>query len=140
MPTKGTSPGWIGQGDYVVSLSDEFWTANPSLRVGLPLQWRYLSEATLTERVKYEQFAHHLVNVYLIPKGHTNAGKPLEGSVALNYFRRSLTLAKDRFFANGTAETRDFFNCLDKRSNAPAAVWFRGMKRTSRTSPSSAPR
>ena len=38
-------------------------------------------------------------------------------------------MAKDRFYANGTAETRDFFNCLEKRSNAPAAIWFRGLRK-----------
>ena len=58
-------------------------------------------------------------------KGNRNNKKPIQYSSAEQAVRMMLRIAKEKFYERGSSETKLFFTCLDKDSDASG--WLKGM-------------
>ncbi len=82
-----------------------------------------LSEVKLCSQEVYALFAHYLVRVYVQETGE-NKGDPLKVSTTLGYMGYIINMAASMFKANGRAESKLFFTCLDSSPNTEAAIWL----------------
>ena len=87
-----------------------------------------LPEQTLCEQRLVERFATHLVRVATVQSGPVEErGKLLDGSTAEQYLGNFLTQLAQKFRANGTPETKQFFNC-QVAGESEESRWLRGLK------------
>jgi hypothetical protein len=122
--SQGAAPSTLQTKEYVPRLFDAFRSSNDELKNLYKQPWERLPEKVCAGRDVYERFAFYLTDVH-VKEGTT---KHVKYSTALDYMGVLINLACDKFKANGTADTKLFFTCLDTKSNADSAVWWRKLK------------
>ena len=120
----GNSAEWNTQKSNMVRIVNIF-IAQDEEALAAGKDWSALGEQMLCSQLFYQRLAHYLLNVYVFhgPKAEPG-GSHLEGRVASNYLRTIINMAAERFKANGQAETKLFFNCLDT-SSSDEAKWLK---------------
>ena len=77
----------------------------------------------------YEYFTSYLTNIYIIAEGCRNAGQKLASGTVLMRLAQILNRAKlDHCGSNDKRLL--FFRCLDVKSNATSAIWYKGLKQS----------
>ena len=111
---------FISQDDQGLVCADDLHQGN---------HWELQSEGALCARPFYERLAYFLLYTYKSPVGTKNAGKELDGEdTAKNYLGIALNQAANKFRANGTPDSKQFFTCLDQKSSSLDAIWLRGLR------------
>lgn len=123
----GATSGYLGQKGNVKNIFNTWAETDASELDGTT--WDQLPEATLCSKDVYERFAYFMLHVHL--NGTHASGLPklgVDASTCGNYLGIIIHLAQDKFKANGSAEAKQFFSCLDKLSSSPEAIWLRKLK------------
>jgi hypothetical protein len=123
---QGETAEWLGQKARVKGYFNTFAATDDSGFGGTLFD--AVAEATLCSKDTWERFAYYLMHVHSY--GTDGKGNPLriDGSTASNYLGIAINLAADKYKANGGADAKQFFNCLDKTSSSPEALWLRRLK------------
>ena len=135
LPSKGFSPSWNSQQKNVVRIFNLMAAVDEELSQLDALDWHTFSEEILCSQPVYERFAYFVLYDYEADGKKADEyveadgdKKRLDGSTAKNYLSTLINLAADKFKANGSAASKQFFNCLDSNSTSEDAKWLRGLK------------
>ena len=121
MDSKGNSRSWNDQKKVCFGLFNAFAVTKG---YGGGKKWEDLSMEEVIVPEIYATFAGWLTNEY-----RTSAGGFLKGVTVVNYTCVLINDAKTKFQAQGPAEAKLFFTCLEIRSHTEAANWLSGMKK-----------
>ena len=129
LTANGESDSWEEQKTNHLRIFELFRNSDPALLLLMPTAWDALPASLLCSQDVYNKFGHYLVHVYKIGARCDHGGNPLAIKVVLKVLSGMLNRARDKFFANGDALTREFFTCMDTKSSTLNAKWLGGLKK-----------
>ena len=128
MEPGGSSKSWEKGKNNHLRLFEKMRTEVDGMQEKFPTKFDLLPESSVCDPQLYALLATYLTDVYKIETG-AYAGGHLSIDTVVNTLRSLINMAKGKWQANGSSETKLFFTCLDKNSGTTHAQWLQGLEK-----------
>ena len=105
-----------------------FRLSSPQLTNMYPVKFTDLPESKVRAYSTYQQFAKFVMDEYVIPDGHKNAGQGLACSTVCNGIGALLNMVSTKYKVTGDDRTKLFLTCLEPKAHTDSAKWLFKLK------------